>query len=220
MQLGQNRLFWSSNQINREMFTEYEIESMLEYPEVTEAASALKKEFLKEEAPYLEISDEDFFSLVVMAPTIGIAMADGNISFFEEMALNKKARKLSKGGYFMKKDPVVYAMKYLIKNYYNWSDKFFEVLKITIQTTVNLEKTSKAFDPSGDVDYGAYKKAVLEAPYLLIRFISSFFLENDEDVINSDHKIGKTEYQRLILIGEKLELDKIPVFQMFCHTFK
>ena len=155
-----------------------------------------------------------------MAPTIGIAMADGNISFFEEMALNKKARKLSKGGYFMKKDPVVYAMKYLIKNYYNWSDKFFEVLKITIQTTVNLEKTSKAFDPSGDVDYGAYKKAVLEAPYLLIRFISSFFLENDEDVINSDHKIGKTEYQRLILIGEKLELDKIPVFQMFCHTFK
>ncbi len=202
------------------MFTEYEIESMLEYPEVTEAASALKKEFLKEEAPYLEISDEDFFSLVVMAPTIGIAMADGNISFFEEMALNKKARKLSKGGYFMKKDPVVYAMKYLIKNYYNWSDKFFEVLKITIQTTVNLEKTSKAFDPSGDVDYGAYKKAVLEAPYLLIRFISSFFLENDEDVINSDHKIGKTEYQRLILIGEKLELDKIPVFQMFCHTFK
>ena len=202
------------------MFTEYEIESMMDYQEVKDAALALKKEFLKEEAPYLEISDEDFFSLVVMAPTIGIAMADGNISFFEEMGLNKKARKLSKGGYFMKKDPVVYAMKYLIKNYYNWSDKFFEVLKITIQTTVNLEKTSKAFDPSGDVDYGAYKKAVLEAPYLLIRFISSFFLENDEDVINSDHKIGKTEYQRLILIGEKLELDKIPVFQMFCHTFK
>ncbi len=203
------------------MFTEYEIESMLEYPEVSEAATALKKEFLKEEAPYLEIGDEDFFSLVVMAPTIGIAMADGNISFFEEMALNKKARKLSKGGYFMKKDPVVYAMKYLIKNYYNWSDRFFNVLKITIQTTVQLDKMNKvAYDPKKDVEYGVYKKAVLEAPYLLIRFISSFFLENDEDIINSDHKIGKSEYQRLILIGEKLELDKIPVFQMFCHTFK
>lgn len=203
------------------MFTEYEIESMMGYPEVKEATLKLKKEFLKEEAPYLEIGDEDFFSLVVMTPTIGIAMADGNISFFEEMALNKKARKLSKGGYFMKKDPVVYAMKYLIKNYYNWSDRFFEVLKTTIKTTVNTDNLSlKSFDESKEVDYGAYKKAVLEAPYLLIRFIASFFLENDENIINSDHKIGKNEYQRLVIIGQKLELDKIPVFQMFCHTFK
>ncbi|MEM8938466.1 MAG: hypothetical protein AAGC64_03860 [Bacteroidota bacterium] len=203
------------------MFTEYEIESMLDYPEVKEAATTLKKEFLKEEAPYLEIGDEDFFSLVIMAPTIGIAMADGNISFFEEMALNKKARKLSKGGYFMKKDPVVYAMKYLIKNYHNWSDRFYNVLKTTIQTTIQLDQqTKKAFDPTKEIDYGEYKKAVLQAPYLLIRFISSFFLENDENIINRNHKIRKTEYQRLILIGEKLELDKIPVFQMFCQTFQ
>ncbi|MEM6734831.1 MAG: hypothetical protein AAF620_02060 [Bacteroidota bacterium] len=203
------------------MFTEYEIESMLDYPEVKEAATTLKKEFLKEEAPYLEIGDEDFFSLVIMAPTIGIAMADGNISFFEEMALNKKARKLSKGGYFMKKDPVVYAMKYLIKNYHNWSDRFYNVLKTTIQTTIQLDQqTKKAFDSTKEIDYGEYKKAVLQAPYLLIRFISSFFLENDENIINRNHKIRKTEYQRLILIGEKLELDKIPVFQMFCQTFQ
>ena len=203
------------------MFTEYEIESMMEYPKVQEATLALKKEFLKAEAPYLEIGDEDFFSLIVMTPTIGIAMADGTISLFEEMALNKKARKLSKGGYFMKKDPVVYAMKYLIKNYYNWSDKFFEVLKVTIQTTVKLDQLDqKPIDPSKAVDYQEYKKAVLESPYLLIRFIASFFLENDEDIINSNHKIGKSEFQRLELIGAKLELDKIPVFQMFCQTFK
>lgn len=203
------------------MFTEYEIETMVEYPEVLEETLALKKEFLKAEAPYLEISDEDFFSLIVMTPTIGIAMADGTISLFEEMALNKKARKLSKGGYFMKKDPVVYAMKYLIKNYYNWSDRFFEVLKNTIRITCKLDELDTVvFNPEEEVDYRMYKKAVLSSPYLLIRFISSFFLENDEDIINSNHKIGKTEYQRLVLIGEKLELDKVPVFQMFCQTFK
>lgn len=203
------------------MFTEYEIETMIEYPEVLEAALALKKEFLKAEAPYLEITDEDFFSLVIMAPTIGIAMADGTISLFEEMALNKKARKLSKGGYFMKKDPVVYAMKYLIKNYYNWSDRFYEVLKTTIHVTCRLDQLDQThLDPNGDVDYRQYKKAVLESPYLLIRFIASFFLENDEDIINSNHKIGHTEFQRLEIIGEKLELDKVPVFQMFCQTFK
>lgn len=203
------------------MFTEYEIESMIEYPEVKQATTELKKDFLKTEAPYLEINDEDFFSLIIMAPTIGIAMADGKITLFEEMALNKKARKLSKGGYFMKKDPVVYAMKFLIKNYYNWSDKFMEVLKTTINVTCGINELDLGPPPGeGDIDYNVYRQAVLHSPYLLIRFIASFFLENDEDIINRNHKIGKEEYQRMILIGEKLELDKIPVFQMFCKTFK
>ena len=203
------------------MFTEYEIESMIEYPEVKEATKALKKDFLKTEAPYLEVSDEDFFSLIIMTPTIGIAMADGTITLFEEMALNKKARKLSKGGYFMKKDPVVYAMKFLIKNYYNWSDKFFDVLKETIRVTCKLENVSdKPLEMTGQIDYHEYRKEVLLSPYLLIRFIASFFLENDEDIINQNHKVGKEEFQRMLLIGEKLELDRIPVFQMFCKTFQ
>ncbi len=203
------------------MFTEYEIETLMEYPEVQEATLELKKEFLKAEAPYLEIDDQDFFSLIVMTPTIGIAMADGNISLWEEMALNKKARKLSKGGYFLKKDPVVSAMKYLINNYYNWSDRFFEVLKITISSSCELSSQKTIlFDPEATIDYREYKKSVLEAPYILIQFIASFFLENAEDIINRNHKIGKTEYQRLLIIGEKLELDRIPIFKMFCQTFK
>ena len=70
------------------MFTEYEIETMVEIPEILEAALELKKDFLKTEAPYLEINDHDFYSLIMMAPTIGIALADGTISLFEEIALN------------------------------------------------------------------------------------------------------------------------------------
>ncbi len=96
------------------MFTEYEVELMIEDPKIQEATFELKKDFIKTEAPYLEISDQDFFSLVMLSPTVGIALANGSVSLFEELALNKKARKLSKGGYFLKKDPVVYAMKYLI----------------------------------------------------------------------------------------------------------
>lgn len=203
------------------MFTEYEIETMVEIPEILEATLELKKEFLKIEAPYLEINDHDFFSLVMMAPTVGIALADGTISLFEEIALNKKARKLSKGGYFMKKDPVVYAMKFLIKNYYNWSDKYFHVLKVAMNSSCNLENVpQRRIDTSGEVDYKEYKKEVLNSPHILIRFIASFFLENEEDIINSAHKVGKEEYQRMLLIGEKLGLDNLVVFQMFCQTFK
>lgn len=121
----------------------------------------------------------------------------------------------------MKKDPVVYAMKYIIKSYNKWSDRFYSVLKIALKQALSSEYLNmKEFDASKKVSYTEYKKAILAAPYILIRFISSFFLENDEDIINSDHKLGSNEYQKLLEIGETLELDKIPIFQMFCNTFK
>lgn len=203
------------------MFTEYEIETMLEVPEIREANFELKKKFIKTEAHYLEISDHDFFSMVMMAPTIGIAKADGKLSLFEELALNKKARKLSKGGYFMKKDPVVYAMKFLIKKYDEWEDDFLGLLKLCIQTMASFTEEEKTnFDPNEEVDYNDYKLEVLKTPYILIRFIASFFLESDEDIINENHKIRESEYQQLLKIGQKLGLDQVRIFQLFALTYK
>ncbi len=202
------------------MFTEHEIHSMVEIKEVHEATIALKKEFCKKEAPYLEISDHDFFSLIMMAPTVGIALADGKLTLFEELALNKKARKLSLGGYFMKKDPVVYAMKFLMKRYDEWSDKFYEVLKLSMHKAFDMDSIEvQNFDESKEVSYEDYKFTVLNSPYILIRFIASFFLEHDEDIIHSRRHIGKNEYLRMLQIGEKLNLHRLPVFQMFCKTF-
>lgn len=200
------------------MFTEYEIETMVEDQEILDATIELKKDFIRNEAPYLEISDHDFFSLIMMAPIVGIALANGSVSLFEELALNKKARKLSKGGYFMKKDPVVYAMKFLINKYDQWEEKFFDVLKLSMRNTFNRDAVVHEFDPNAEVSSSAYKKEVLATPYILIRFISSFFLEQDEDVINN-RSIARVEYDCLLDIGKKLDLDQIPVFHMFCKTF-
>lgn len=200
------------------MFTEYEVETIVEDQEILDATIVLKKDFIRNEAPYLEISDHDFFSLVLMAPIVGIALANGSVSLFEELALNKKARKLSKGGYFMKKDPVVYAMKFLISKYDLWEEKFFEVLKLTMRNTFDKSALVRQFDPEMEVSSSVYKREVLATPYILIRFISSFFLEQDEDIINN-RSIAKVEYQRLLDIGKKLELDEVPVFHMFCKTF-
>lgn len=203
------------------MFTEYEIETMLDDPEILEATKQLKIEFLKAEARYLEITEHDFFSLAMMTPTIGIAMADGKISIIEEMALNKKARKLSKGGYFMKKDPVIYAMKFLIKSYDKWDQKFYDLLNLAMRNSCKIDQIpAKDIDINVEIDYNTYKKEVLDSPYMLIRFIASFFLENDEDIINKNHKIGAEEYLRLVKVGDGLGLGKVPVFQMFCQTFK
>lgn len=202
------------------MFTEYEIDTMIEIPAVLEATVALKKEFLRNEAPYLDITDHDFFSLIMMAPTVGIALADGTVSLFEELALNKKARKLSRGGYFMKKDPVVYAMKFLLKKYDIWAEKFFHVLNLAMHASFNMEEMEKAdFNENEEVTYGEYKNTVLNTPYILIRFIASFFLENDENIISESRRIGRNEYLQMLKIGEQLGLNKLPVFQMFCKTF-
>ena len=203
------------------MFTEYEIATMVEDKEILEATFELKKDFIKNEAPYLEISDHDFFSLIMMTPIVGIALANDSVSLFEELALNKKARKLSKGGYFMKKDPVVYAMKFILsrQKYDEWEPKFLKVLQLSMDRSFNRQALVDEGRCTGDVDDLVYKKEVLATPYILIRFISSFFLEDDEDIINN-RSIAKVEHEKVLDIGTKLGIHKIPVFYMFYNTFK
>ena len=201
------------------MFTEYEIETLIENETIQKATFELKKEFIKNEAPYLEISDQDFFSLVVMAPTVGVALANGSVSLWEEMALNKKARKLSKGGYFMKKDPVVFGLKYLIKQYDNWEDEFLRIIRLTMEESFDVASLEMDYDAAQTVTESEYRHEVLKAPYIFIRFLSSFFLDDDEDII-SPRKISKVDFGRVQSIGEKLGLSKIPLFHYFCSTFK
>ncbi|MCV9386088.1 hypothetical protein [Reichenbachiella ulvae] len=200
------------------MFTEYEIETLLELEDVKKAAFELKKDFIKTEAPYLEISDQDFFSLIMMTPTLGIALADGNVSFFEEMRLNRKARKLSQGGYFMIKDPVVFGMKFLLKKYNDWEDKFLKVIRLTMEESFNISSMEKDYDKTATVTQSEYRKAVLDAPYILIRFLVSFFLEEDDDIF-SRSTMTRTDYDRMLSIAEKLGLNKVPLFHFFCANF-
>ena len=201
------------------MFTEYEIETLSELDKIKTASFELKKDFIKTEAPYLEISDGDFFSLVLLAPTVGVALADENMSFWEEMALNKKARKLSKGGYFLRKDPVVFALKYLIEKYDKWEDKFLAVIRVAMETSFDIKSLEREFDASAAVTDDEYKIEVLKSPYILIRFMAAFFMEEDEDVFN-ERKLSAVDHARMVDIGAKLALHKIPVFNHFCKTFK
>jgi hypothetical protein len=200
------------------MFTEFELETILEHKAILEATIALKKEFIKKEAPFLEVNDHDFFSLIMMSPVVGMALANDSISLFEELSLNKKARKLSKGGYFMKKDPVVYALKFLIKKYNDWEDKFLAVLELALNESFDKKSMERQIDPNLTVSEVEYKKEVLNTPYILIRFISSFFLEHDDDIINK-RVMQQKDYERLLHLGHKLGLSNVPVFHMFCKTF-
>ena len=106
------------------MFSENEIAILLENKEISQATEEAKNDFKLNQVEMLEIENHDFLALVMMAPPIGIALANGSISLFEDLALNKLARKMSRGGYFMKVDPVAHAMKYLVKHFDRWESRF------------------------------------------------------------------------------------------------
>ena len=193
------------------MFTENEIGALILDPHIKESTDKLKQDFIEEEAPYLEISDHDFLSLILLTPSVGIALATSGISLMEEMALNKKARKYSKGGYFLKKDPVVNAMGYLIKHYDVWSEIFYAQLKKLIWLMLDKDELMNSNIDAPDVTDEQYCVELLKAPFVLVRFISSFLSNSEAEDLSVSKKIGSKEYDRTIEILEKVDLINIPL---------
>lgn len=200
------------------MFTENEIATMLEIPEVLEATLATKENFKSTQVEFLDIIDHDFLSLIMMTPTVGMALANGSVSLFEELALNKMARKMSRGGYFLKIDPVASAMKFLIKDYEKWELPFFEVIKVCMAHTYDLQRIleiEKSFD---EVSVKSFSRELMNMPFIFVRFLTSFFLHDEIEIVD-EHGISKVEYDKIVHIGHNLGIDDLHVFKCFCKTF-
>ena len=196
------------------MFSENEIAILLENKEIRQAAEEAKDDFKLNQVEMLEIENHDFLALVMMTPPIGIALANGSISLFEDLALNKLARKMSQGGYFMKVDPVAHAMKYLIKHFSKWENRFFEVLKVCIR--INVDK--QAYTAEQDIDSFNLGEELMRAPYFMVQMLSSLILREEAD-LSQERNISKVEFEKVLEIGKKLEIDDLPIFGLFCKTF-
>ena len=201
------------------MFSENEIATIIEIPEVLDEVIKLRKEFIETEANFLEISEHDFLSLIMMTPTVGVALANGTISLFEELALNKMARKMSKGGFFMKVDPVAHAMKLLIKSFDKWELPFLEVIKIAMNNTCDL-KSLKLNNANEDAEnIIGFARELMFAPYAFVRFMTSFFLHDEAEIVE-ERAISSVEFEKIQDIGRKLEISQYLVFNLFCKTFE
>ena len=201
------------------MLTANEITIILEDPEVLESVQKLKSDFCKKEAPYLDISDHDFLSLIIMMPSISISLSTGHISLLEEMALNKKARTISKGGYYLKKDPVVYAMSFLVKNALEWEDRFFQTIKLAMAKSFDRSLIDGEDLDSAKISDREFKKRLMNAPYMFIRFLHSFFWDDTHEDLSDKRRISKVEFKKVKEIGEKLDLSKTIIFRKFLDTF-
>lgn len=197
------------------MFTEKEVGALLKYPGILDKLDTLKQQFIDEEAEYLEIEAHDFLALILMTPSVGIALSNGSVSLFEEMALNKKARKLSKGGYFLKKDPVVFAMEHLIKGYDKWSPIFYESIKNLMHKTIDVDTWLDKNFKIEDTDESEQFVHVLKSPFIVVRFLTSFFMNDEEEDIFSDRKISQIEYDRVNDIAVQLGFNDFPIYHIY-----
>jgi hypothetical protein len=193
------------------MFTENEIGALIIDNEIKNKTQQLKEKFIEKEAPYLDLSDHDFLSLVLLTPSVGVALANNSISLMEEMALNKKARKYSKGGYFLKKDPVVNAMGYLIKNYTVWSDVFYAHIKDMIEELLDKETLMQSDIADGSKSDEEFCVEILKSPFILVRALSSFLSNSEEEDFSLIRNLPKIEYDRIIEILEKVGIMDIPL---------
>lgn len=201
------------------MFSENEIATMIEIEEIKQATVAVKRQFIDEEANFLDISDHDFLSLIMVTPAIGVALANGSISLFEELALNKMARKMSKGGYFMKTDPVAHAMKFVVKNFDKWEKEFLGIVETCMDATFDRTQLKElTSNESGDV-IKDFARDLMKVPYIFVRFLSTMVLNDESDIVER-RSISKVEYEKIEDIGVQLHINDIPVFRSFCGTFE
>jgi len=192
------------------MLSENEIALLIEIPEVGAIVDELKQEFLTEQQ---QVSDHDFLSSMLMAPPIAMALANGSISLIEEMGLNKKARNFSKGGFFLKKDPVVRLVQQLIDSFERWELKFYQALEGIVHKLLTPERSNLNHE-------GPVFLVMLNTPYLIIKLIETFFLPEGEDIIDTQRPISKIEFEKMDWLGQKLALDEVPLFHKFLETFE
>ncbi len=199
------------------MFTENEVGQLLLIPDVQDIVEKLHRTFREEECEFREISLHDFLSGMLMAPAIALAGVDGDTSLFEELSLNKKARVFSKGGYFLRQDPVVNMVTYLQSKFQLWESRFFRGINkilIVVIPEISAGENSKTTDP----DPG-YFLAVMKSSYILIKFLETFFLPEGEEITNK-RRISILEHQKIISIGDQLQLSEIVSFRNFVKSFE
>ncbi|OHX65923.1 hypothetical protein [Flammeovirga pacifica] len=200
------------------MITGSELITLVRDNELYNAMTALKREFLKVDPAFMDLSDDDFISITLISPSIGIALANGSVSHYEEITLRRKARKLSRRSFFQKNDPLAPALKYLSYNFPEWEDRFYELIKFTMHSSLKANDVILETLKNPGALTGDLKRDILNAPFIFVKFLSFLFMEEDDDLLN-ERSITEVELEKIKLIAKKLEIDNVPIFQSFLNSF-
>jgi hypothetical protein len=103
-------------------------------------------------------------------------------------------------------------MSHLIKRYDEWADIFYEQIKKFIEIFIDKDSLSQSSTPNKD---SAEKLGIeaLKAPFFLIRIITSFLSNAEDEDLAAERKVLKVEYERIIEILEKIDLIELTIVQ-------
>ena len=155
------------------MLTENEVGQLLDIPEVKQIVHQLHQSFTEEEPELKDISLHDFLSGILLSPSVALAQVDGTTSLFEELSLNKKARRFSKGGFFSQTrsgsahdHSLAASLSILGTAFFSGAEKHTEN-----GGSGNLRESEHEKD-------GMVKPftVIMNSSYILIRFLETFFL--------------------------------------------
>ena len=200
------------------MLNESELSILLQNKSVREPLDTLRSSFFSAYVEIRPLDEKDFFALTLLAPSIAIALANGSISLFEELSLTKKARMLSRQeDAFRTNDPLLAALKQLTKDFERWENSFYEAIKTAMYSSLKQNELLWQHLHEEKSVSQDWKNDALNTPYILIKFLVLLFLE--EEKITTTPLLSQIEYKKLLTIGEKLELNKFPIFKSFCRVF-
>jgi hypothetical protein len=199
------------------MLTGNELTALADDKEVKKAIQALRTDFNTLEKDFENIIEEDFIALIFLSPAVGLALANRQITFFEELMLNRKARQLSRHSYFIEKDPIVFAMKYLVIHFPAWENKFYAVIALILATI--LAKNEIVHESLIANQHLDNEELILDYPPLFVSLLAFLFLENEENFFNT-RKVSVFDYKKILEIAKKLNITELPLFQRFYETFE
>jgi hypothetical protein len=198
------------------MLTENEVGQLVEIPEIRTVVKPIYEGFIRQEKQFEHLSLHDFLSGLLITPSIALAMVDGTTSLFEELTLNKKARRFSKGGFFLQQDPVVRMVTYLRGNFHQWETKFMAGIKEILKEVIPERSHIKCSDFQEEQPMF---QSLMKTPYILVRFLETFFLPEGEEITNK-RIISPLEFEKINSLGDQLQLAELNLFRNFIKTFE
>ncbi len=198
------------------MLTQEEIIEITDNSVIKKEISSLQKDFNHIDKHFAEIAEKDFAAFILITPSVSIALANREITFFEEMMLNKKARQLSQDAYFIRRDPVVYALQFLVVHLKEWEDRFLEIIRQIIEHL--LEKNQISRELMSMQKHLDNESLLAFTPPLFAKLLSFLFLDKEEPLFTL-RKVSVFEYKKILEISKKLKINEFTVFQRFYETF-
>ncbi len=197
------------------MLAPNELLLLLRHPDVKAGLDESFEKFCLAYPDAKEIDAENFFTLALLSPSIAMALANGYISFFEELSLERKAKSLNKHGEMTNMGK---SIKFLITHFDDWENEMYQLLHLVFNAyTLRNDKLTAIWK---DETYltGDLETDFLTAPYALVQLLNFLFLEDEEEMLNR-RIISDLEFEKIKAVGEIVGLSNFPIFQSFVNSY-